>query len=166
MGACLLVMLAACAQEPTPFVQPTQMLLPAVVTNTPSPLPPTPTGSSALAAPGEITTPPATDSATDDNPEDLVTPVDPVAAELVNLARRRVADDLGLATRRVRLIEVTAYTWPDTSLGCPLRGETYSVLEVDGYRVVLEAADNQYIFHTDVDRAVPCDPANEQLPES
>lgn len=157
--------LVACSQEPTPFVQPTQTLLQAAVTDTPSPLPPTPTGdTSGLAAPGDIVRATPADTAPEVNPDDAATPEDPVAVELVNLARRRVAEDLGLATRRVRLVEVTAYTWPDTSLGCPVDGESYAALEVDGYRIVLEAAETEYIFHTDVDRAVPCNPDNEQLP--
>jgi hypothetical protein len=39
-------------------------------------------------------------------------------------------------------------------------------LNVDGYRIVLSAGDNEYLFHTDFDRALPCDAKNEQLPET
>jgi len=61
---------------------------------------------------------------------------------------------------------VEAYVWQDTSLGCPEPGQTYAPVAVDGYRIVLEVRDTQVIFHTDFDRAIPCDPDLEQLPES
>jgi hypothetical protein len=157
--------LAACNGEATPFVESTQVLIPSTATFTPSPVPPTATLDAALSAPEDITAvaPPDVTIA----PEtDNVLNVDPVAAELASLAQRRVAEDLGLPVRRVRVVEVQSYTWTDTSLGCPVAGETYTAIAVDGYRIALSAGDNEYIFHTDFDRALPCDAANEQLPET
>lgn len=115
-------------------------------------------------------------------PSDLVTPVggvtpsgatdtdnlletDPIAAELVLMAQRRVASQLGLAARRVRVVEVTAYEWTDSSLGCPVSGQTYVPVEVVGYRIVLSAGDSEYIFHTDADQILPCAAENEVLPD-
>ena len=166
-AAIFAVCAAACSGEATPFVEPTQILIPSTATFTPSPVPPTNTPPPALAAPGDIaaSTP---ESETTDLPSttaDELT-VDPVASELAMLAQRRIAQDLGLPVRRVRIVEVTPYVWTDTSLGCPVPGETYTALTVDGYRIVLSAGDNEYIFHTDFDRALPCDAKNEQLPES
>jgi hypothetical protein len=153
---------SACATDATPFVEPTQRLIPPTATYTPSPLPPT-TAQPTQPAPGDLV-----GTAVDVQPtvsdEDNLLEVDPVASELATLAQRRIAEELGLPTRRVRILEVVSYVWPDTSLGCPIPGETYTQQTVDGYRIVLAAGDNEYIFHTDFDRAVPCDPANEQLP--
>jgi hypothetical protein len=158
---------SACAADATPVAQPTQILIPSTVTFTPSPVPPTNTPQTALAAPDEVTVatlPPA--STAPPSASDNLLNVDPVAAELATLAQRRIAEDLGLPVRRVRVVEIEAYTWSDTSLGCPLPGETYAAVTVDGYRILLAAGDNEYIYHTDFDRALPCDADNEQLPEA
>ncbi len=164
-GLFVAFVLSACAADATPFVEPTQTLIPATETSTPAPVLPTldqptlPAASEILSATAEFT-----EAATPDT-SDLLD-VDPVASELTALAQRRIAQDLGLPTRRIQVVEVSSYVWPDTSLGCPIAGETYTPQAVDGYRIVLSAGDKEYIFHTDFDRAIPCDAANEQLPAS
>ena len=160
------VFAVACTGDATPFVEPTQTLIPSTATFTPSPVPPTNTPPPALAAPGDIATPEAesTDNLPSTAADELA--IDPVASELAMLAQRRIAQNLGLPVRRVRVVEVTPYVWTDTSLGCPIPGESYTALNVDGYRIVLSAGDQEYIFHTDFDRPLPCDAANEQLPET
>jgi hypothetical protein len=155
---------AACSAGQALTVEPTQTLIPATDTAIPIPIPPsaTPAG---LPRPGDLVTPQSTlESPPTGTPE--VTPGldDPVADDLVALAQRRIAQELNLPVRRIRLVEVKFYTWEDTSLGCPVAGETYAEGTIDGYRIVLEAGDKQYIFHTDFDRALPCDAANEKLP--
>jgi hypothetical protein len=92
--------------------------------------------------------------------------VDPIASQLTFIARRLVADQTSLPTRRIRVVTVSAVTWTDSSLGCPLPDEVYLPIEIDGYRIVLEAGETTYIFHTDIDRVVPCAAENEVLPES
>lgn len=157
--------LAACSGDATPFVEPTQVLIPSTATFTPSPIPPTATLDAALSAPEDITAVAPPDATPAPETDDVLN-VDPVAAELASLAQRRIAEELGLPVRRVRILEIESYTWTDTSLGCPIAGETYTPIDVDGYRIVLTAGDNEYLFHTDFDRALPCDVANEQLPET
>jgi hypothetical protein len=161
---------SACAPAATPVVEPTQVLIPATDTPIPSPVPP-PTAETAqptLLHPDNLLTPTTADTSGETLPEATTDGTgldDPVADDLVALAQRRVAQELNLPTRRIRLVEVKFYTWADTSLGCPLPGQSYSPATVDGYRIVLATADGkQYIFHTDFDRALPCDAANEQLP--
>lgn len=90
---------------------------------------------------------------------------DPIAAELVGLAGRQLAALLDISARRVELVEIVPYTWADTSLGCPLPEQTYSERQIDGYRILMRAGTDEYIFHADFDSVVLCDPANEQLPE-
>lgn len=90
---------------------------------------------------------------------------DPIAAELVSLAQRQLATLLDISARRVELVAITPYAWAETSLGCPLPEQTYSARHIDGYRIVVRAGGSDYIFHSDFDRVVLCDPANEVLPE-
>jgi hypothetical protein len=91
--------------------------------------------------------------------------IDPVAAELTALAQRQLADQLNLPVRRIRVVDVQAVVWPDTSLGCPQPDQLYSQMLVNGYRIVLEAAGERTIFHTDFDRAFICAADDEALPE-
>ncbi len=92
--------------------------------------------------------------------------LDPVAAELVRLAQQRVARQLDLPLRRIRIVDVRAMRWTDNSLGCPQPDQTYAQVEVDGYRIVVSAGEQEYIFHADFDRLLPCDAENEQLPDN
>jgi hypothetical protein len=154
-----------CSADATPFVEPTQTLIPATSTFTPAPVTPTLLQATLPSASDLENATADSDVASTTSDSENLLDVDPVASELAALAQRRIAEDLGLPTRRVRIVEVTSYIWPDTSLGCPVPGETYTAQIVDGYRILLSAGDNEYIFHTDFDRAVPCDSANEQLPE-
>lgn len=156
------VVTAACstAQEATPA--PTVALIPATATRTPTPEPPTPTPEP-LTQPQDLFTTPTIPSLAETTPESLIE-IDPIAAELVAIARRVVAQDLDLPTRRVRLVEVAPYVWTDSSLGCPAPGQVYSPIEILGYRIVVSAGDEEYLFHTDFDRVLPCDPENERLP--
>lgn len=91
---------------------------------------------------------------------------DPIASELAMLAQRRLGTTLDLPTLRIAVVSVDPYIWTDTSLGCPQPGESYTPLDIDGYRIVLNARDQEYIFHTDFDRVIPCDADHEQLPAS
>lgn len=164
----ILAICAACAPstaENTPA--PTFTLIPATATDTPTPIPPTSTAST-LVDPQDVIPPTPTTSAFS-SLEGLtgaaLVAQDPVAAELVGIAQRRVADDLDLPIRRIRLVDVRAVVWTDSTLNCPLPEAEVIQQETDGYRIVLGAGDQEFLFHTDVDRVVPCDEANENLPE-
>jgi hypothetical protein len=87
-----------------------------------------------------------------------------VAADLAVLAQRLLAEQASLPVRRVRVVDVQAVVWPDTSLGCPQPDQVYAQMLVPGYRIVVEAAGEQVIYHTDFDRALPCRPEDERLP--
>jgi hypothetical protein len=91
---------------------------------------------------------------------------DQVAAELAALAQRRIAQERNVPVSRIEIVAVQAFAWPDTSLGCPQDGQVYTPLLVDGYRIVLALGDEEFIFHTDFDRAIPCAAEDERLPES
>jgi hypothetical protein len=157
-----LVVFSACSPSSQNEVLPTQALVEPRTTDTPVPQTPTITFTPLPPLEDLLSPTPAVSSTPlDITPESQL---DPIAAELVALAQRRVAQELNLPVRRVSLLSVKPYIWPDTSLGCPLPDETYTTSEVDGYRIVLTVDNKEYIFHTDFDRAIPCEAQNEQLP--
>ena len=143
-----LLLVVGCAGQGTPAALPTQPLQPTV---TPSPVPPTEIG---LERPSDLIT--ATPESTQG--------VDPVAAELVALARRQVARLYNLPEADVRVIDVASVAWPNAGLGCPQPGASYAAGHHDGYRIVLASGETQYIFHTDFDHVVECAAEDEVLP--
>jgi hypothetical protein len=162
---------AACSPAASNAPAPTLTLIPAQETVTFTPVPPTQTPLP-LPAPGDLA---ATPSATPETLESESTAevnasleeflrTDPIAAELVALAQRLVADQLDLPVRRVRVVDVQAITWSDTSLGCPIPDQIYQPAAVDGYRIVLTTGDAFHVYHTDFDRVIPCTADTEQLP--
>jgi hypothetical protein len=90
---------------------------------------------------------------------------DPVAGELALIAQRLVAADLDLPTSRVLVASVLPAAWTDSALNCPAPDSEVVEQEIDGYRIVVQAGDQEFLFHTDFDRVVACDADNEQLPE-
>jgi hypothetical protein len=158
-AACVIVLSAACSSAAESTLVPPLTLIPAIatVTSLPATLPPT---GEPLPAPGDFV--PTASPAPETTPE---AEADPVAAQLVALVRRRLADDLDLPESRIRLVNVTAFTWDDSSLGCPAPGQEYVPVEVEGYRIEAAAGDRVYVFHTDSERITPCDAGRERLPE-
>ncbi len=132
----------------------------------PTPVPTTPPTSTLQSLPAPIDLIEALPVEPTAEPSDDLISVDPIAAELVALARAYVSqrDDLPLV--RVRLVEITPYIWTDTSLGCPSPDVVYAPALVDGYRIVLTTGEQYHLFHTDFDRIVPCSPENEVLPQT
>lgn len=157
------LMAVACEPSATPTLAPTITLLPPTETFTPSPLPPTAT-SQDLVAPQTLTaaTPAAGAVST---AEDPLLATDPIAADLVGVARRALATQLNLPTRSIALVSVQPVVWTDTSLGCPLPDQQYAMVETNGYRIVLLVGEREYIYHADFDRVIACDSDDEQLPE-
>lgn len=160
--------LAACQGTPPPASPATSTLIPVTETPLPTPQPTatltsTPEANVLLASTLTAPTPTAPSFAPDD---DLLSfDLDPVATELVQIAQRRLADMLDVPTRRVRLVAIETYQWTDSSLGCPVPGQTYFPVISDGYRIVLSVGDAAYYFHTDFDRALQCEAGFERLPE-
>jgi hypothetical protein len=159
---------AACTPSQPAAPPPTLTLIAATATHTPTPVTPTVTPQN-LPGPSDLVTPRSQDgsvsTSTPANTLETLLQSDPIAADLASLALRRIADQLDVPPFRVRIIEVTPYEWLDSSLGCPLPGQTYAEVDVIGYRIVLFAGGNQYIFHSDTEQLVACDEENEVLPE-
>jgi hypothetical protein len=91
--------------------------------------------------------------------------VDPVISALVDLASRNLAERLELPQRRVFLVGVTAYDWPDNTLGCATDNQVAGGGPVPGYQIVLRVGRQDYFYHTDYRQAVFCPEEAERLPE-
>ncbi len=157
-GAAALLLSAACSDEALPTSIPALTLVPAATRT----LPP--------AAAASPTAPPlpGPDDVVPASPAAAVTPApddDPVAAQLAALVRRRLAEELDLLETRIRVLEITAFTWSDSSLGCPVPGQEYAPVVVEGYRIEAAAGDRTYVFHTDSERITPCAAGRERLPK-
>lgn len=96
---------------------------------------------------------------------ELLLAVDAIAQEMVMLVQRRLAQELDLPQRRIQIVDMTPYTWADTSLGCPLPEQTYTPRSIDGYRIIVSVGETDYAFHTDSERAIPCPAGRETLPK-
>jgi hypothetical protein len=97
---------------------------------------------------------------------EVLTLVDPVAAELLALARRRLSLQFDLPMQRIQLVDMGRVIWPDSSLGCPVNDQTYVEMPVEGYRIVVSVGGEEYHFHTDSSRVFSCDPARAVLPDA
>lgn len=139
---------------------PTLTLIPSSPTPTSPPPTPSPTRSM-LPAPGDVR-PSAQAPAASPTPArtatgDSLLERDPIAAELVRLTRESVARATDLPVRRVQLVSVEAVVWTDSALNCPQPDATPLPMSIDGYRIRLRVGDRDYVFHTDIDRFIPCD---------
>jgi len=94
-------------------------------------------------------------NALDTEPELLIL-VDPIASDLLTLAQRRVAETLNISTRRVEVLNLATAQWEDSSLGCPIEGQTYTPVEANGYLIELGAGGDIYTFHTSFSHVVLC----------
>ena len=78
----------------------------------------------------------------------------PASQNMVRLSIEHLSKRLGIPADRILLVEVTAVTWRDASLGCPKPGIDYIRVETPGYNILLEAGGNTYSYHTDEEKRV------------
>jgi hypothetical protein len=81
---------------------------------------------------------------------------------IVTLAREDLAALLGIDAGDVSVLTVEPVEWPDTSLGNPQPGLFYLQVITPGYRLVLEARDLPYTYHTDLSDQVELVSGSEQ----
>lgn len=85
----------------------------------------------------------ATSTTTDDSDSDTEEPPDVVIDDMEALlvpVRQDAADRTGAETDEVRVVDMEIREWPDSSLGCPQEGESYTDAPTAGIRLVVEAA--------------------------
>lgn len=79
---------------------------------------------------------------------DTPTPT-PSVNHLIELARRDLAQRLGVDLQAIRVVSVSAREWSSTALGCPQPGTVYAQVITPGYRLVLAHEGKEYVYHTD-----------------
>jgi hypothetical protein len=81
---------------------------------------------------------------------------------VTELARKALAEELGIHAETIRVRTVEAVEWPDASLGCPKKGQQYAQVVTPGHRVLLEADGRTYDVHVAGGRAVTCRPSADE----
>ena len=77
-------------------------------------------------------------------------PVPGEATAVVDAAMTDAATHLSLSRDQLRVEQVEARQWPDSSLGCPQPGQLYSQIVTPGYLLVITSATGQRLeYHTD-----------------
>jgi hypothetical protein len=69
--------------------------------------------------------------------------------KMASLASQDLSQRLGLDAQEMSVVDVEAVEWPDSSLGCPAPGTVGQPALTPGYRFVIEAGGQQYVYHTD-----------------
>lgn len=69
---------------------------------------------------------------------------------LIESAKDDLAERLSISTTQIGLIEIKEVFWPDTSLGCPQAGISYTQVLTPGYLIILESNGNQFEYHANI----------------
>ncbi len=72
----------------------------------------------------------------------------------IQLARATLAQSLNVPVNIIDVVSVTAVSWPDTSLGNPQPGQTYTPTIQPGFKIILIVDGQQYELHTSQNRMV------------
>lgn len=95
------------------------------------------------------------DTATDPREEPVPTSASPDVPGADSPGVRRAVEDLAatldLEVAAISVVDVEEVTWRDGSLGCAEKGMSYTQSLVDGQRIVLEADDSRYEYHSGAD---------------
>jgi hypothetical protein len=65
----------------------------------------------------------------------------------ITIATADAAERAGVAESDVTFVGFEMVTWPDGSLGCPEPDTMYTQALVEGYRIVLEAIGERFVYH-------------------
>lgn len=119
------LLLTACQASPTlPDAPPDSIA---------SPLP-------SLPAPGDVDMTPS-----------MIQPEEPALQELITNVKADLAGRLSLPMQEISLIEFTEVEWSDSSMDCPEPGMSYLQVITPGYRIILQANNNSYEYHSSRD---------------
>jgi LysM repeat protein len=83
-------------------------------------------------------------------PSDVVLP-EPLLTQI----QQALSEELGVDSSAVELVSVEEVEWPSADLGCPEPGQVYAQVVTPGYRVIVEANEEQYEYHTTLDESGP-----------
>jgi len=68
----------------------------------------------------------------------------------VEAAKVELARGLSVDPAQIRVDSLEQVSWPDSCLGIPTPGEDCSTIETPGFRVILQARDCHFTYHTDL----------------
>ncbi len=77
---------------------------------------------------------------------------------LIAMAKQDLSARLSLPMSEIALVSSVEMLWPDSTLGCPQTEGATTLIQIPGYRIILQAAGAQYEYHTDKEQTmVHCD---------
>lgn len=85
----------------------------------------------------------------------------PRATNLDVMERQAVADlaqRIGAEAPDIRIVGRAPQRWPDASLGCNNPAQRSDEGPVAGFRLLLRHQERIYVYHTDLERVMPCPP--------
>lgn len=85
-------------------------------------------------------------------------PAGMVMRDVMQVAQADLARRLNAAQSEVTVTNVQSTTWPDDSLGCASPRDVEAQEKVKGFKITLEYAGQDFSYHTDQQRAIPCPP--------
>ena len=110
-----------------------------------------------------ISSPTQGDSST--MPSILQTPDTPGLEILIEKAKADLAQKLTISVAEINIMEATAVTWPDSSLGCPQEGMAYAEVLTPGYLILLEYSGNTFEYHASSrDTIITCENPSPPIP--
>lgn len=89
----------------------------------------------------------------------MTSPSTPEAAaqKMVELAKKYLAQRLGISVEQITFLEAKPVVWQDASLGCPRPAIDYIRAETPGYNIAFEVDGKTYNVHSDTaNRVVMC----------
>jgi len=78
------------------------------------------------------------------------------AQEIVDLVRQDLSEQLAIPADEIRVVDIEAVEWPDSSMGCPQPGMSYLQVITPGYKIVLEVNGEEYTYHTGTSAFILC----------
>ena len=81
----------------------------------------------------------------------IIPPEEPGLQELITNVKTDLTGRLSIPLEEISLIEFTAVEWSDSSMDCPEPGMSYLQVITPGYRIILQANNNSYEYHSNRD---------------
>lgn len=81
----------------------------------------------------------------------MLAPEDPGLQDLITNVKADLAGRLSLPMEEITLIEFNEVEWSDSSMDCPEPGMSYLQVITPGYRIILQANNNSYEYHSNRD---------------
>jgi len=81
-------------------------------------------------------------------------PAEALKIKIADLAIVNLGNQIGVGLDEIKVVSIESVVWPDSSLGCPQRGQMYTQSVVPGLRIRLSTGTSQYVYNTDLSGVV------------